>query len=563
MFLRKLVRYVDVQGRYAEKEVDGGLLAKEFVTFMFEDQSKNPVVRVASVLPQDGCETRLIAGTASSRARGQASGAKHRIDAFFAKTVDDTGIDVHAEGQLITRTFLNPGENGWDCTVHPQPTYADLCRSIESATERNVKLLHLAGHGTRKCGFLFNGDDAATKSAETDIRALVALLGGASGEKGPLECAVLNACSTKKLGQLLRAAGMSHVVCWRTRVQDEIAREFCRLFYLALVEQTRNGSASHRNYRDAFASATDEMRVHAFTGGAARPPPGPAAINAEGGSRECARGGREPDCNECEDMDDQENLGTDVHTVTFEDENAKDSTHSKVVEVAPWKSEDVILFLSVQGDISPIYLWRRPQTRSDLGGSAGDKVQAAKGQDWTAPTSKPENVARCTGSEMAGLWRAANDSITRSETLVAHLTSLESTKLILADASVGLRASTGGQAGGGISVIFNDTEDGPLAELKWDKWQGGEFRATTGRQLWGEKWESVLVGGSDEDKLDVVFFIAVPTIWVKSAAKVEGRALVRIIPSSLLTEYQGHHWLQKGRIVRSYILKRDAEIVME
>ena len=121
----------------------------------------------------------------------------------------------------------------------------------------------------------------------------------------------------------------------------------------------------------------------------------------------------------------------------------------------------------------------------------------------------------------------------------------------------------GGQAGGGISVIFSDTEDGPLKELKWDKWQGGEFRATTGRQLWGEKWESVLVGESDEDKVDVVFFIAVPTIWVKSAAKVEGRPLARIIPSSLLTEYQGHHWLQKGKIVRSYILKRDAEIVME
>ena len=118
----------------------------------------------------------------------------------------------------------------------------------------------------------------------------------------------------------------------------------------------------------------------------------------------------------------------------------------------------------------------------------------------------------------------------------------------------------GGQAGGGISVTFSDTEDGPLAELRWGKWQSGEFRATTGRQLCGEKWQSVLVGASDDDKLDVVFFIAVPTIWVKSAAKVEGRPLVRIIPSSLLTEYQGHHWLQKGRIVRSYILKRDAEM---
>ena len=35
------------------------------------------------------------------------------------------------------------------------------------------------------------------------------------------------------------------------------------------------------------------------------------------------------------------------------------------------------------------------------------------------------------------------------------------------------------------------------------------------------KWESVRGGGSDEGKLDVVFFIAVPTVWVDVAAKVE------------------------------------------
>jgi hypothetical protein len=181
----------------------------------------------------------------------------------------------------------------------------------------------------------------------------------------------------------------------------------------------------------------------------------------------------------------------------------------------------------------------------------------------TAPLSKPENVSRCTRFEIAGLWRAANDSIKRSETLVAHFTSLDAAKLILGEFSLGLRASTMGQAGGGISVVFSDSQDGPLAELNWDKWQGGEFRATTGKQLWGEKWESVRVGGSDEGKLDVVFFIAVPTVWVDVAAKVEGRPLIRIIPSLLLTEHQGHHWLQKGKIVKIYILRRDEEIVME
>ena len=163
---------------------------------------------------------------------------------------------------------------------------------------------------------------------------------------------------------------------------------------------------------------------------------------------------------------------------------------------------------------------------------------------------------------MAGLWRAANGSIKKVETLVAHFTSLDAARHILGESSLGLRASTFGQAGGGISVVFSDRPDGPLAELDWDKWQGGDFRATTGKQLWGEKWESVVVGGSDEDKLDVVFFIAVPTVWVDAAAKVEGRSLIRIIPAHLLSEHQGHRWLQQGNIARVYILRRDAELVM-
>jgi hypothetical protein len=107
------------------------------------------------------------------------------------------------------------------------------------------------------------------------MNALMALIGDVAGEKGPVECALLNDCSTAKMGQLLRAASMSHVVCWGTPVHDDIAREFCKHFYQSLVEQTRNwnGSSSQKDYRFSFVAATDAMRVHAFTGGASRPAP--------------------------------------------------------------------------------------------------------------------------------------------------------------------------------------------------------------------------------------------------------------------------------------------------
>ena len=113
-----------------------------------------------------------------------------------------------------------------------------------SADARNVKLVHLAGHSRREHGFLFNADDAATASAAPDIHALTDIISGAAGS---IECAVLNACSTVRMGELLRAGGMPHIVCWRTPVHDETAREFCDHFYQALVEQS-----SGRNYRDAF-----------------------------------------------------------------------------------------------------------------------------------------------------------------------------------------------------------------------------------------------------------------------------------------------------------------------
>jgi hypothetical protein len=259
-----------MQGRCAKaEEVDHSFLAEEFATFRFDDESEKEV-KVTSVLPQEGNVTQLQVGV--KRSRQALDVAKPRIDAFFAKAVGDV-IDVHAEGQIITRAILNFGAHGWECMTHPQPTLEDLRRSIASAPERNVKLIHLAGHGRREHGFLFNADDAATASAETDIHALTALIGGAAGEKGPVECAVLNACSTAKMGQLLREAGMSHVVCWWTPVHDEIAREFSRHFYQALVEQWSSDTSAPRNYRGAFIAATDAMRVHAFTRGASRPAP--------------------------------------------------------------------------------------------------------------------------------------------------------------------------------------------------------------------------------------------------------------------------------------------------
>ncbi len=280
------------------------------------------------------------------------------IEGFICRR-SDVSIDVCVEGQLITRAILNTGANGWECTMHSQPTLKDLRTSIASAAERNVKLLHLDGHGSRKCGFLFNADDAATASAEADVHALTDLIGGAAGQKGPIECAVLNACSTAEMGQLLRNAGMSHAVCWKTPVQDETAREFCHLFYQALVEQTRGGSTS---YRDAFAAATDAMRVHAFSGGAARLPTGAARGYAglrAGVEGDCAVGSSELDDVRLQD----EHSDVDVHAPAASLREHGCAAQQTRAKVFPWQLEDAIQFLSKDGDSEVIYLWRERALR--------------------------------------------------------------------------------------------------------------------------------------------------------------------------------------------------------
>ena len=65
---------------------------------LFNDEPEKQV-KVSSVLPQDGRETRLTVRLQKTRQAG--GGANNRVEAFFAKTVDDGSIDVHAEGSSI------------------------------------------------------------------------------------------------------------------------------------------------------------------------------------------------------------------------------------------------------------------------------------------------------------------------------------------------------------------------------------------------------------------------------------------------------------------------------
>ena len=97
---------------------------------------------------------------------------------------------------------------------------------------------------------------------------------------------------------------------------------------------------------------------------------------------------------------------------------------------------------------------------------------------------------------------ALERSLDRNHELAYHFTSKKMVDLILS--SSGLRASTGGQLGGGVSVCKT-----PPHKMGWEQWGGGLWRETLGKKLWGEKWQEVLPGGPQADKLEMVIVVKV------------------------------------------------------
>ena len=357
--LRRLVLYVNAQGVCScPNEMMASVQVDTFVRFKFPNGSEEPVdVEQANVLPQKNIETRL-AQPARGREmrRGAAQGAKDCIEAFFVQNKSDKRIDVQRESQAMKRIIMNSA-CGWECSTNSQPTLQDLNDSLESATQRNVKVLHLAGHSRRDCGFVWNADDAATDTMEEEICTLAGMIAKAAGLQGSIECAVLNACSTKELGERLKEAGMPHILCWKTPVQDETARELCRRFYDALMQQSKDRSQPSRDYRRAFRSAVDVMREHSFTGGAARLPGASTALQEK------------KTCIKARDDGGNDGAASAILKDGVHFRNAEpdvDAAPSLVREVEgtrttkmPWELEDVIQFLSKDGDSELVYLWRK------------------------------------------------------------------------------------------------------------------------------------------------------------------------------------------------------------
>jgi small ubiquitin-related modifier len=363
LYLRKLALYVGADGQCAEPECveDEEFCDSDFCTFTFRfEQTSERIEKVERnrVLPQENVETRLV----NRQPVTVPQSTLHQIDAFFAKETGDLDLDLNREGQLLTRIVVDPG-CGWNCTVHPQPTIDDLYKSIELAKLRNMRVLHLSGHASQECGFIWNGNDAATSSKTFDVESISLAIGAVAGECGPLECVVLNACCTEKMGRSLRQRGVPNVVCWQTPVWDETARELCGRFFRPLVEEKQAGNLK-RDYKRAFIAATDAMRV-SEDGVSTAEQEEHSGSNRRASffaAKDAMRSSARPE--DGVSTAEQEPSGSGPSSRRGSERRSSTGSQRALVSLCPWLYQDVVLFLSNDGDSQPTYLWRERPVES-------------------------------------------------------------------------------------------------------------------------------------------------------------------------------------------------------
>jgi hypothetical protein len=168
------------------------------------------------------------------------------------------GIDPHKEAQELMNRLRGSGY--FEVDVEAQPTFKIFSEAWLSAPQRNVRILLLSGHAQLHCGFLWlkaRLDEAsATEYEEIDPDRFVNLfspIAKKAGARGTIECVVLNACKTEEIGNKLRTAGVPHVVCWRSKVNDTTATDFAVNFFTVLDQSGKTEGI--RDYKLAFHQA--------------------------------------------------------------------------------------------------------------------------------------------------------------------------------------------------------------------------------------------------------------------------------------------------------------------
>jgi serine/threonine protein kinase len=176
-------------------------------------------------------------------------------------------VDPHNEAQKIQNVLTR----FTTFKINPKPTFQDFQNSMSDAHLRNVRIVHLSGHFLRGFCWLKEGGAEYDLRSPDEIAEIVKSLRQRqlnwAGVEGTIECVVLNAANTEGWGQKLRDIGVSHVVCWRSEVQDTTATQFALNFYKYLDKIHPGNNRPIWNYKQAFHEACAGMDSRMDSGG--------------------------------------------------------------------------------------------------------------------------------------------------------------------------------------------------------------------------------------------------------------------------------------------------------
>ena len=156
-----------------------------------------------------------------------------------------------------------------------------------------------------------------------------------------------------------------------------------------------------------------------------------------------------------------------------------------------------------------------------------------------------QNISRSTREEMeeSFISLVKDLELEPHQTLAFHFTTEACADMIFAQDSIGMRASGGGIGGAGVYVCSTSLHD-----LGWEQYGGDGWREKVGRALWAENWANVLLGGSDEDKIEVALVLKVDKAMLHRYT--DERPHAAVIKRKLLIEDNGHHWFPNSEIVK-------------
>jgi hypothetical protein len=185
-------------------------------------------------------------------------------------------------------------------------------------------------------------------------------------------------------------------------------------------------------------------------------------------------------------------------------------------------------------------------------------------------------ASHLTAAEMRDTLAELEAQLPKSQALGYHFTDLDSVKLVLG--SIGIRASTVGQLGGGVSICLAS----PVA-LGWCEYGDESFTEAVGKGLWGSKWYEVMSGepwpdlqqrvssgkvkgkwpaardewGRWNKKLEAMFVVKIPSEENRDRHRLlPGRDDVFILPKSdcVPDEKEEYHFYPNENIVACFIL---------